>query len=305
MLEIASVFDDSSTKHVATSHDQDGLTALHLAAGRGDLAKVKKLIQNGDDIFSLDSRMGISILHKAIYSGNPEVVEFLLQQGALIDLQSPSNGNTPLHDAIYFKSGNDLRVIRAILAHQPNIAIKNRAGLAPLDSAKVLKDDDVIRVLQEYIQSKISLVGQELMKAVRANQIDLVAELIKNSKVNIEEADEQGFTPLLWASREGFVPIVKLLLEKGADPNHEDQWMHANAGHKAAFWGHAEVMSLLVKHGLNINALIGLFDQNLIKGLALQILFNRRQPIGMGMSRENVENIQCFTHYTLLVPVRC
>jgi hypothetical protein len=48
--------------------------------------------------------------------------------------------------------------------------------------------------------------------------------------------------------------MVKLLLERGANPNRNDEWMRANAGHKAAFWGRAEVMALLVRHGLDVNA---------------------------------------------------
>lgn len=236
------------------TRDLDGLTALHLAAGRGDLAEVKRLVLLGADIFSLDSKMGVSVLHKAVYSGNPDVVDFLLKQGALVDLQSPSNGNTPLHDAIYFKSGNDLRVVRVLLTYHPNLFIRNRAGLTPVDSAKLLRDDATTQLLEDEINVRYTARGRDLMSAVKANKITRVRWILQKPKVNLEEADEQGFTPLLWSAREGFTAIVKLLLEKGANPNHLDQWMQANAGHKAAFWGHAEVMELLIQHGLDINA---------------------------------------------------
>ena len=63
-----------------------------------------------------------------------------------------------------------------------------------------------------------------------------------------------GFTPLLWAAREGLAPITALLLSHGANPNHLDIWMGANAGHKAGYWGRTEVMKLLVKTSLDINA---------------------------------------------------
>jgi len=238
----------------AVSHGQDGLTPLHLAAGKGDLPTVEKLVAQGADIFALDSKMGVSVLHKAVYSGNAAIVDFLLQHGALINLQSPSNGDTPLHDAIYFKSGDDLSVIKTLLAHNPTMAIKNRAGLTPLDSAKVLQDQKVVQLLEGYIQKKYTTVGRELMIAVKDNNIAQVEKIIKKPKVNLEERDEQGFTPLLWAARQGYTPIVKLLLEKGANPNTEDQWMQANSGHKAAFWGHADVMLLLIQHGLDVNA---------------------------------------------------
>lgn len=238
---------------IAASGDADGLTPLHVAAGRGDAARVAELLRAGADLHALDSKMGVSILHKAVYSGSPKTVELLLQHGALLDLQSPSNGNTPLHDAIYFKPGSDLRVIRVLLSHHPSLAIRNRAGLTPLDSARALKDQTVLALLEAEAKSRSTPAGRALMEAVKANDLSRLQQVLHGS-VNTEEPDEQGFTPLLWAAREGRASMVRLLLERGADPNHNDQWMHANAGHKAAFWGRAEVMALLVSHGLDVNA---------------------------------------------------
>lgn len=238
----------------ATERDTNGLTPLHLAAGRGDLKKIKQLLKNKEDLFSVDSKMGVSILHKAVYSGNPDVVEELLKAGALIDLQSPSNGDTPLHDAIYFKSGDDLRVIQILLKYRPTLAIQNRAGLTPLESARVLKDNEVTYLLEDYQKSLSTDAGRKLMKAVQDNQPAEVASMLREKNVKLDEVDDQGFTPLIWAAREGYVEIVRLLLDKGANPNKLDRWMKANAGHKAAYWGRADVMSLLVDHGLDLDA---------------------------------------------------
>ncbi len=238
-----------------SSRDSEGLTPLHRAAGAGDTALVTKLLQQGADPLALDSKMGVSVLHKAVYSGNAATLKVLLQAGALVNLQSPSNGDTPLHDALYFRRGKDLSVIRTLLQYHPSLAIKNRAGLAPLESAKLLKADDVVQVLEKYEAERESEDSRQLMSAVRQNNLADVAKILKTAKKEIlSEADDQGFTPLLWASREGEDAIVQMLLQQGADPNQNDQWMGANSGHKAAFWGRAEVMKLLVAHGLNINA---------------------------------------------------
>lgn len=95
---------------------------------------------------------------------------------------------------------------------------------------------------------------KELMGEVKANNIAHVRKILSSKGAPIEETDEEGFTPLLWASRQGYVEITKLLLEKGANPNHFDQWMRATSGHKAAYWGRVDVMALLIQHGLDINA---------------------------------------------------
>jgi uncharacterized protein len=243
----------ASVPAAAAPRDADGLTPLHVAAGRGDETRVAELLRAGADVHALDSKMGVSVLHKAVYSGSPKAVELLLRHGALLNLQSPSNGNTPLHDAIYFKPGADLRVIRALLSHKPSLSIRNRAGLTPLDSARVLKDRAVLALLEAQVRSRFTPAGRALMEAVKANDLSRVQQILRGT-VNIEEPDDQGFTALLWAAREGRAEVVKVLLERGASPNRNDEWMHANAGHKAAFWGRAEVMSLLVRHRLDVNA---------------------------------------------------
>jgi ankyrin repeat protein len=234
--------------------DAEGLTELHRAAGRGDTATVRDLLDHGADIDALDSKMGVSVLHKAIYSGNPETVRLLLQRGALIDLQSPSNGNTPLHDALYFKGKRGMEIIKMLLDGRANLAIKNRAGLTPIDSAHLLHDDAAIKMLEAEWARRFPQAFAELMAAVRNNNLRKLKEIAPKNKALLSVQDEQGFSPLLWAAREGMDEIVAVLLANGADPNQLDFWMKANSGHKAAFWGRAKVMALLVKNGLDINA---------------------------------------------------
>jgi ankyrin repeat protein len=242
----------SALSALGSSTTDDGLTPLHIAAGRGDTAKVKALLEGGADPNALDSKIGVSVLHKAVYSGNAETVEILLEHGSLINLQSPSNGDTPLHDSIYFKREGEA-VIKVLLKHFPSLSIQNRAGLTPLGSARLLKDTAVIKLLEDEEKHRTSEAGKKLMASVKSNDLKKVKLLLKG-KPNLEEPDSQGFTPLLWASREGYDDIVRELLNAGADPNHLDQWMGATSGHKAAFWGRAAAMRLLVTHGLDVNA---------------------------------------------------
>lgn len=235
--------------------DGDGLTPLHLAAGRGDTKEVLRLLNNcGADLFTLDSKMGVSVLHKAVYSGNVETVEALLNNGALINLQSPSNGDTPLHDALYFKRGSDLSVVEVLLRHGANAHIRNRAGLIAIESARVLHDSDAEKLLNDYEARSQSQSSRVLMSAVEKNDAALVKEMLQANNVDLSQTNEQGFAPLAWAAREGFNEIVAALLQHGANPNQNDQWMGATAGHKAAFWGRPEAMKLLVQHGLELNA---------------------------------------------------
>lgn len=233
----------------------NGLTALHLAAGKGDILRIEKLLSEGADVNSLEGQMGVSVLHKAIYSGNSAAVKLLLDHGALVNLVSFSNGNTPLHDAIYFKKKSTGDALVALLLHSgASLSIRNRAGLLPVESARLLGDAKVEQLITAEHRRRFSAAGVALMSAVRSNNLTAVKTLLLAPGVFLEEEDEQGFTPLLWAGRQGYLEITTALLEKGADPNHLDAWMSANVGHKAAFWGRTEVMRLLVKSRLNLNA---------------------------------------------------
>ena len=81
--------------------------------------------------------------------------------------------------------------------------------------------------------------GRALMKAVRGQDTDEVRRLLELKDTPIGEKDQDGFTPVIWAARSGYVDITEMLLAHGANPNENDDWMKANAGHKAAFWGRA------------------------------------------------------------------
>jgi len=43
--------------------------------------RIKRLVENGADIYSVESKTGASVLHKAVYSGNPDVVQYLVDKG--------------------------------------------------------------------------------------------------------------------------------------------------------------------------------------------------------------------------------
>ena len=53
-------------------------------------------------------------------------------------------------------------------------------------------------------------------EAVKAKNIDAVRELVESGG-DVNEQDEQGWTPLNWAAGKGDVEMVQLLVEKGAD----------------------------------------------------------------------------------------
>jgi uncharacterized protein len=61
-----------------------------------------------------------------------------------------------------------------------------------------------------------NLTNTALIEAVRSGQVSGVKELI-DSGADVNQAGEQGWTPLNWAAGKGNVEIATLLVENGAD----------------------------------------------------------------------------------------
>jgi uncharacterized protein len=230
--------------------DDENLTALHVAAGRGRLGVVKVLLEAGANVHAID-RMGVSVLHKAVYSGVRELVEYLLNQGIHVNVVSPSNGNTPLHDAIYFRAGKGTEVIQALLNYGANQNQKNQAGLPAIGSARAVGFQEAVQILARHARWNHTVAGKKLMAAVLANDAGEVRDILAVSKDGLHERDEEGFTPLIRAARNGFEAVTGVLLQNGAIPEMHDRWMAANAGHKAAYWGRASIIPILAAYGWN------------------------------------------------------
>lgn len=68
----------------------------------------------------------------------------------------------------------------------------------------------------------------------------------------MEQKDEYGRTLLYTASKSGFCDTCKMLLQKGASVD-EVQRDGSTPLHGAAYFGHAQVVTLLLQHGARTN----------------------------------------------------
>ncbi len=190
----------------AQARGPDGSTALMWAAYHGDAELVQRLIKAGADVNAV-SEFGVTALSEASVNGSAPVIKALLDAGADSNYHNPE-GETPL--MVVARTGN-------------------------VDAAKYLVD------AKADVNAKEEWGGQSaLMWAAARSQPDMVKFLIsKGADVDAKSIDRNwqrrvireprpkdmnrgGFTPLLYAAREGCVECARNLVEGGADINLTD-----------------------------------------------------------------------------------
>lgn len=87
-----------------------------------------------------------------------------------------------------------------------------------------------------------------LFNAVQQGNVKEVARLIDHEGFLIEEENEDEVTPLMLASMLGLVPMVTMLVKKGADVDTDDE-NNNTALHMAAWQGYEGVADILLGGG--------------------------------------------------------
>lgn len=90
--------------------------------------------------------------------------------------------------------------------------------------------------------------GEELRDAALAGDAGKVAALL-DAGADVDAVSRYGVTALTFAADAGHLDVVRLLLERGADPNVKDTFYNSSTIGWAIRKGHAEIVSLLVENG--------------------------------------------------------
>ncbi|XP_011701700.1 PREDICTED: kinase D-interacting substrate of 220 kDa [Wasmannia auropunctata] len=198
--------------------DENGSTALILAATKGKIHFIRELINHGADVNAEDADNWTALLCAA-KEGHTEICLELLEHGA--DLEHRDMGGwTALMWATYKGKSTTVTMLLG-------------------------RGADVNAHGNFHISSLVWAAGR--------GYTDIVKDLIAHgAKVNV--GDKYGTTALIWASRKGNVEIVDILLKAGA--NVETAGMYSWTALVVATLGnHVEVVSLLLEHKPNVNAL--------------------------------------------------
>jgi ankyrin repeat protein len=193
----------------------------------------------------------------AANNGNLELVERLIEKGADIDSQvrycSVREGRSALMDSA--KRGYEDIVI-LLLQHRANPNLRDNDEKTALWFAITNKHLKIVRLLVDAgtdLNYQDDLDGRTpLWPAILSRNLEIL-EILLEAGANPNVEDRYGSTPLSETAYFGYINFIMLLLENGADVNHQDRKRGSTALKNAASRGHFDVVRLLLDHGADVN----------------------------------------------------
>jgi ankyrin repeat protein len=173
-------------KHV-NKKNEDGTTALHIAAVRGIEAGVQLLLDQGADIEAKSDKYRQTALHLAVRRRDVSVIQLLLDRGANIDAMD-CYGRKALHIAAH---GGDEAFIQSLLESGFGIDTVGQFGIPAQHLGTVAGNKAVVKLLLE-----------------------------RGADINAKDLYEM--TALHYSARLAMEDVVRLLVDRGADVNAKD-----------------------------------------------------------------------------------
>ena len=218
----ASMFD-------VNAKDNDENTALLYASGEGHNDIVRLLITAGADVNVTDIHTGLTPLLFASMHGHNEVLISLLNANANMYAKF-RDGNTALTAACM--QGNTAVVQTLVTAASESKSAES------LQLFLEEKDQNIHSTALLYACSSSSSISSSDRDSNNAannvttnattvenmNNYKDIVEILLKAGSNTEVRNSDGYTPLLFASLQGHIDIVKLLLAYGADIHKKTHW---------------------------------------------------------------------------------
>ena len=230
-------------------------TALHAAARGGHLAVVTYLVGQGASLSSTDA-VGDTPLHAAVGSGNLEIVKYLVGQGASIDAKNTA-GETPLH---YAAAYGHLAIVKYLDEQGADLTITSNDGSTPAQTADLSGQTAVNTYLgpktaaearAELTRLGIAYTAAAFVDSARTGNLAVV-KLFVQAGMSVESSS-LGSPVLHRAAAYGHLEVVKYLVGQGASLTAKN-----DSGflvlHLAAPAGHLEVVKYLVGQGASLTA---------------------------------------------------
>jgi len=271
-----------------------GATPMSLAAEVGNADIIAVLLETGANVESPNAD-GQTALLAVARTGNVKAAQLLLDAGAKVDAREQFGGQTALMWAsarrhpdmmrLLIAKGADVNARSAVRDYQRHVTAEGRpksldsGGLTPLlyaarENCSMCVDvllekgadinlpdpDDVSPLLIAIMNANWDLAQRLIEAGADVNQWDLYGEAPLFTAVNLRNRIDGGRASIDSTNKANGLSIVKLLLERGANPNMQLSFKPANLTGstntrgstpliRAANNADLEVVKLLLEHG--------------------------------------------------------
>eukprot|EP01045_Picozoa_sp_COSAG04_P023104 COSAG04_NODE_2698_length_3716_cov_4.770904_1_plen_931_part_10 len=266
-------------------------TALYQAACAKRKLAVRRLLQHGADPNATepDRALGSTALMGAAQEGPLSILRMLLEAGAEIDTADAS-GWTAFHWACAY---NQPDCAEALVRAGCDTSLRNQKGYTGRDLARANRHPAVVRLLRsletveqrwlhaaqdgdteeltrqldgghveidglvETVNNDGDTVQATVLDIATGRRQDAAVRLLLNRGANPNLANSYGCTPLMNAALRGSLPILRLLMDAGAEVSAVYPVQGFTAFHAACINNHPDCAEALVRAGCNTSKLDG------------------------------------------------
>jgi len=225
-ITIGNIPSHKSCLHILTEKGNYELTVLFLERFKNETTKKAVL----EEMLLVELRghklRQMASIHIAALKGYTDIIDLFVQLGVDVNMTTDRNETA----VMWAVRGNHLKTVRRFMKLGAKLRVENDEGATPF------------------------------YWAVRYGFSEIVRELLVEGNVSVNQTRKVGLaSPIVLASALGYMDIVEILLDNGADANTKIKSTEQTALHFASAEGNIAIVSALIKKG---RADINHYDSN-------------------------------------------
>jgi ankyrin repeat protein len=235
--------------------DNEGRSALHLAAESGSMEVCQALLQKNAFVNS-KNKNGLTALHYAATKGNSDLVDYLVNSYKATVETLTIKKQTPMHLAAANGQGH---TVQALVNLEAMIDSNDDLDQKPIHLAAQHDHTEVVKLflrLRPSLVSSTTKDGNTLAHlAAKKGSVDVLQAMFDIDK-NLVVGTKNRFndnSPLHLATEGGHLLAVQNMLLNGASANEENK-LGLTPIHMAAKCGHADIFDLFGKTGVSLRS---------------------------------------------------